>query len=144
MTLGRSLIVLGSHPKWFCYHRWFLRYPLCSESQGRQYWHRSLKSYSPYSVQLQTNGTNSGGLWGHQVSPLPLKSQWESLVSVGTCHVTHGVKKSGWRRVTWRLWGLQCLPRAGFRHLSAFVTTIVKVRVWVLAAPSLVASQTDS
>lgn len=35
------------------------------------------------------------------------------------------------------------VPRAGFRHLSAFVATIVKVRVWVLAAPSLVASQTD-
>lgn len=35
------------------------------------------------------------------------------------------------------------VPCAGFRHLFAFVATIVKVRVWVLVAPSLVASQTD-
>lgn len=62
---------------------------------------------------------------------------------MGTYQVTNRVKRAGWRRAMWRLWRLQWLPRAEFRRLSAFVTTIVKVRGWVLAAPSLVASQTD-
>lgn len=57
--------------------------------------------------------------------------------------MTNRVKRAGWRRAIWRLWRLQWLPRAEFRRLSAFVTTIVKVRGWVLAAPSLVASQTN-